>query len=62
MIQTTRLCEQMIDHRLRKMTGLKENQFGFMSDNSTTKTIFLPRKLIRIYREKKKDLHMVLLI
>jgi Reverse transcriptase (RNA-dependent DNA polymerase) len=49
----------MIEHRLRKLTTVFKNQFGFMLGKSTMEAIFLIRQLIKRYREQKMDLHMV---
>ena len=38
---------------------IRENHFGFMPGRSTTEAIYVLRRLIKKYRERKKDLHMV---
>jgi hypothetical protein len=59
MSHTIKLWERIIEHRLRGVTNVTENQFDFMSGRSTMEVIFLIRQLIERYREQKKDLHMV---
>jgi hypothetical protein len=54
-----KLCERIIDHRLRGVTNITENQFDFMPERSTMETIFLIRQLMKRCREQKKDLHMI---
>jgi hypothetical protein len=59
MSHTIKLCEMIIEHRLRGVTNVTENQFGFMPERSTMEAIFLIRQLMEICREQKKGLHMI---
>jgi hypothetical protein len=54
-----KLWERVIEHRLRKLTTVSKNQFGFMPGRSTMETIFLIRQLMERHREQKKYLHMI---
>ena len=49
MSHTMKLWEKVIEHRLRRMTSVTKNQFGFMPGRSTTKAIFLTRQLMERY-------------
>jgi Reverse transcriptase (RNA-dependent DNA polymerase) len=49
----------VIEYRLRKLTTVFKNQFGFILWRSIKEAIFLIRQLIEIYREQKNDLHMI---
>ena len=59
MSHTMKLCERVIEHRLRATTRVFMNQFSFMSRRSTMEAIFLIRQVMERYRDKKKDLHMI---
>jgi hypothetical protein len=54
-----KLWERIIEHRLRGVTNVTKNQFGFMPGRSTMKTIFLIRQLIERCMEQIKDLHII---
>jgi hypothetical protein len=54
-----KLWDRIIKYRLRRVTNITENQFGFMPKRLTMKTIFLIRQLIKRYGEQKKDMYMV---
>ena len=49
----------MIERRLRKNISIFENQFGFMLGRSTTEAIYLLRRLMGLYKDRKVDLHLV---
>jgi len=38
---------------------ISENQFGFMSGRSITEVIYLLRRLMELYKDRKVDLHIV---
>jgi hypothetical protein len=46
MSHTMKLWERVIEHRLRRMTSMTKNQFGFMPRRSTMEAIFLARQLM----------------
>jgi len=54
-----KLWERVIEHRLRQNVKISDNQFGFILWRSTTEAIHLLRQLIKRFRERKKNLHMV---
>jgi hypothetical protein len=43
MSHTMKLWERIIEHRLRGVTNVIKNQFGFISGRSTMEAIFLIR-------------------
>jgi len=59
MSHTMKQWERVIEHRLRGMTHITVNQFGFMPGRSTIEAIFLLRQVMERYMEQKKNLHMV---
>jgi hypothetical protein len=59
MSHTMKLWKRIIEHRLRGVTNVTENQFGFMPEKSTMEVIFLIRQLMERCRKQKKDVHMI---
>ena len=58
MIHTMKLWDGVIERRLRNLTIVSKNQFGFMPSRSTTEGIFLLRQVIERYKEEHKSLHI----
>nr|XP_043614575.1 uncharacterized protein LOC122586658 [Erigeron canadensis] len=56
-----KLWEKVIKMRLRRVTKVAENQFGFMPGRSTMEAIHITRSLMEKYREKQKALHCAFL-
>ena len=55
MSRTMKLWERIIEARLREITNIADNQFGFRPGKSTTEPIFA----LRMVQEKNKELHVV---
>jgi len=56
---TIKLWERVIERRLRKIISILENQFGFMPGKSTTEAIYLLRRLMGFYKDRKVNFHLV---
>ena len=54
MSHTMKLWERVIEHRLRRMTSVTKNQFGFMPGRSTMEAIFLVRQLMESIGSKRR--------
>jgi hypothetical protein len=59
MSHTMKLWERIIEHRLRGVINVIENQFGFIPGRLTMEAIFLIRQLMKRCREQKKDMYMI---
>jgi hypothetical protein len=59
MSHTMKLWGRIIEHRLRGVTNVTENQFDFMPERSTMEAFFFIRQLMERCKEQKKDLHMI---
>jgi hypothetical protein len=59
MSHTMKLCERIIEHRLKGVTNVTKNQFGFMPGRLIMEVIFLIRQHMERCREQKKDPHMI---
>ncbi|XP_071739768.1 uncharacterized protein [Rutidosis leptorrhynchoides] len=55
---TMKFWERVIETRLRRVTNVSENQFGFMPGHSSIEAIHITRNLMVKYREKQKNLEM----
>jgi hypothetical protein len=50
MNHTMKLWDRVIEHRLRGMTHITMNQFGFMPGRSTMEAISLTREVMEQYK------------
>lgn len=58
MSHTMKLWERVIDGRLRAVSEVAHNQFGFVPGRSTTDAIFALRMIVEKHREKCQQLHL----
>ena len=56
---TMKRWERVMEQRPRQMTKIFEYQFGFMLGRSIMEAIFSLRQLMKNYRAKRNNLHMV---
>uniref|UniRef100_A0A8C4NFF6 ribonuclease H n=1 Tax=Eptatretus burgeri TaxID=7764 RepID=A0A8C4NFF6_EPTBU len=54
-----KVCERVVEARLRGEVTICEQQYGFMPGKSTTDAMFALRMLMEKYREGQKELHCV---
>ncbi|KAK3558298.1 hypothetical protein QTP86_014684 [Hemibagrus guttatus] len=59
MSHTMKLCERVVEVRLRKVVEICEQQYGFMPRKSTTDAIFALRIFMEKYRDGQRQLHCV---
>jgi hypothetical protein len=55
MSHTIKLWERIIEHRLRGVTNVTKNQFGFMPGRSTMEVIFFIRQCMERYWEQIEE-------
>ena len=61
MSYTMKIFERVLDGRLREEVKIAKEQFGFMPGRSTTDAIFGLHQLMEKFREKQRELHLVLI-
>ena len=55
MSYTMKICERIIDRRLREEKTIGDKQFGFMPGRGTTDAMFAVRQLMEKHRGNRKD-------
>nr|CDJ97414.1 RNA-directed DNA polymerase (reverse transcriptase) domain containing protein [Haemonchus contortus] len=58
---TMELYERLVDSRLRELVPISQEQFGFMTERSTTDAIFIARQVMEKYREKRRPCYIAFL-
>lgn len=53
-----KVCERILNARLRLEIQVSKGQFGFMPGRGTTSTVFILGEMAEKYREKQKGLQM----
>ena len=59
MEHSRKVWERVLNERLKQVTNVGENQFGFWVGKSTAGDIFIVRQLQEKYLEKKKKLYHI---
>ena len=54
-----KVWEMVVEVKMRRGVPISENQFGFRSGGKTTKVIHLIRRMLELYRDRKRDLNAV---
>ncbi|XP_070023229.1 secreted RxLR effector protein 78-like [Nicotiana sylvestris] len=49
----------MVEEMIRRVVSISENQFGFIPGRSTAEAIHLIRRLVELYKGRKRDLYMI---
>jgi hypothetical protein len=49
-----KIWENIIEKRIRSEILMSDNQFDFMSENSTMEPLFCARQLVERFRERRK--------
>ena len=57
MSHTMKTWERIVDHRIRSVVVISQEQFGFMKGRSTEDAIFALRQLLEKYKEGQRKIH-----